>query len=542
MDINKQYTPVDEPVMAINIECLAEITDSIRNMVKGGEAKDILNLAYELALARLHSLVDSRNSASWILEAYKQTLMWTAVLRKEHLPNQYFEAPKELAPIGRYGWRYVIEYLLKKGNLNSISRMSPDADEVSEAFTLLSILANSAEWSDLMHFFPDVYGCVEFDLGQEFGLLTPILDQKAEAVLVERAKYMQKVEFDEWRKYTRSSNNEIEYNIEPALGLALNESYGFTVDQLRQVVEALAKTALSSGLVIILPGPYLINWVAEEGGVAKVIVKKVIDFMLLSSDTLRSVDRDFFNKRDPLRMINYAGVRIDRLKNLKSIYPKQSTVRPDVKNASWHVIINIFMVGEWLDIFLHKCANGQRQDLKAHPVLNRALEEIEQYQRRNVFETVVADIFSEREYKYVKSLKKCINDAGRLVPLPCGEIDVIAYSAVSGVMFVVECKASAPAIDSRGFAQQYKDHFVQKKYHQKFLSKIEWVNNNLDYVSGLGDLASELDGRLPMKVVSVMVTRYPNIVRFYVDDYPVITFAELGGHIDMCVREEQLEV
>lgn len=535
MDINKQHTPIDEPVMELDDECLAEITKSVREAAAGMSTKDILRLAYDLALGRLHRLIDSKNSASWVLEAYKQMFMWTVVLRKELLPNQYFEAPKELAPLGRYGWRYVIEYLLKKANLNSISRMPPDVHEVSEAFTLLAVLANSAEWSDLIHFFPDVYGCAEIDLGEEYGLMRPILNQEAEVVLIERAKYMQKRELDEWDQYIESSNKAVEYDIEPPLSLALKDSYGFTVDQLKEVIDALAKTALSSGLVLIIPGQYLIDWVAEEGGVEKSLVRKVIDFMLLSADALSSVNREFFNKRDPLRMINYAGVRIDRLKNLKSIYPKQSIVKPHIKNASWHVIINILMVGEWFDIFLHKCANGQRQDLKAHPILNKGLEEIEQYQRRNVFETIVSDIFSENKYKFVKSLKKCVGDTGRLIPLPCGEIDVIAYSRASGVMFVVECKASAPANDSRGFSQQHKDHFVQKKYHQKFLSKIQWVNDNLDYVISLDGIASEFDGGAKVKVIPVMVTRYPNIVRFYVDEYRVITFAELSDYIKFSV-------
>jgi hypothetical protein len=538
MDINKQHTPVDEPVVAIDYECLAEITETVRKKAVGREAKEILRLAYDLALIELHRLVDSRNTAGWVLEAYKQTLMWTAVLRNETLVNQHFEAPKSLAPIGRYGWRYVIEYSLNKRSLNSNSRMAPQIHEVSKAFTLLAILANSSEWSDLMHFFPDVYGLVEFDLDQEYGLLSPILDKKAEAALVERANYMQKVEGDIWQKNIMSSNKSADCNIEPTLGFFLNEAYGFTVDQIRQVIDALAGTALASGIVIILPGPYLIDWVAEEGGVDKNLVKKVIDFMLLSSDALNSVGRDFFNKRDPLRMINYAGVRIDRLKNLKSIYPKQAITKDHIKKASWHVIINIFMVGEWFDTFLHKCANGQRQDLKAHPLLNRGLEEIEQYQRRNVFETIVANIFFEYEYKCLKSLKKCINDNGRLVPLPCGEIDVIAYNSVSRIVFVVECKAGAPAIDSRAFSQQKNDHFLQKKYHQKFLSKIKWVRDNIEYVTGLDGLASDGNVCSPVKIFPVMVTRYPNIVRFYVNEYPVITFAELGEVIAKCEGKE----
>lgn len=538
MEINKQNTPVDGPVTAIDEKYLIEITKRLRESYMGNDAKVILKWAYDQALTRLHDLLNSRNPASWILEAYKQTFMWTMVFREELMPGQHFEAPKELAPVGRYGWRYVIEYLLTRGSLNSVSRAAPDYGEVSEAFTLLSILACSAEWSDLIHFFPDVYGDVWIDLDNEFGLLSPVRDQKAEVALVERAKYMQKRESDAWERYTKSQGKSVEYNVDSVLGLALRDSYGFTVDDVRQVIDCLCKTALSSGFVVILPGPYLIDWVAEEGGINRDIVKKVIEFVLLSSDALKEVDRKFFNKRDPLRMINFAGIKVERLKNLKSIYPKGAVKEPHIKNSNWHVIINVFMVGEWLDVFLHKCSNGQRQDLKSHPVLNKALEDIEQYQRRNVFETVVANIFSECGCKYVKSLKKCLGDGGKLVPLPCGEIDIIAYDSISGVMFVVECKAGAPAIDSRGFSQQKLDHFTQKKYHQKFLSKIEWVNNNLDFIKGLGELASELNGCMPSRVIPVMVTRYPNIVRFYVDDYPVITFAELQETIEMYARDK----
>jgi Holliday junction resolvase-like predicted endonuclease len=536
MDINKQHTPIDEPVAQINSAVISEISNLVKARLQQDvptdeQTKTILNLAYEMAIAKLHKLLDSRHPASWILEAYKQTFMWTAVYKQELTPWENFESPKELAPIGRFGWRYAIEYLLSKKNLNSISRVKPTYDEVSEAFTLLNISANSAEWSNLIHFFPDVYGNIKFDLTTDYGLLTPLLDNSAEPTLAIRSRYMFKKEVNEWSRLTTTRAQSIERFVESTLSTAMKEELGFTIAQLKTLIDALCRTILSSGYTIILPGRYMIDWASDESGIPKDTVANIFDFINLSPNSLTDIDRDFLDKKDPIRMINFAGVRIDNLNHLGSIYPKPATKKPHIKQAKWHIIINIFMLGEWYDTFMYKCSNGQRQDLKSYPVLNHALEKIEQFQRRDVFESVVAEIFTARQVKRIQSLKKWRTPEGRSIPLPCGEIDIIAYHEPSGVLFVVECKAGAPALDSRGFSQQQKDHFKQKKYDEKFRSKIEWVTENIPTIFR----SKEFDGLLynldSIKVVPVFVTRYPTIIKFYIEDYKVMTFAELDEYI-----------
>lgn len=226
-------------------------------------------------------------------------------------------------------------------------------------------------------------------------------------------------------------------------------------------------------------------------------------------------------------MINYAGVRLDRVRFLSSIYPKNSVSKAHIKKASWHVIINIFMVGEWSDTFKHRSSIGQRTDLKKDPAFNLALEEIEQYHRRNIFEDVVLNIFKTGGCMGFKGLKKWLDKTGVSAVLPCGEIDVLAYDPTANTLFVVECKASAPATDSRGQYQQYKEHFTQKKYHAKFLSKIEWVKNNIFELSKHKDLQVNAQALSSLKIEPLMVTRYPNIVSFHVSEYLVLTFGEL---------------
>lgn len=541
MDINVQQTPVDEPVAELNIAVLGEIVNAVNRQVAGGselqDSKFLLNSAYKIALERLHKILGSRNSASWLLEAYKQLFMWTAVYRKGLMPWQHFDASESLAPIGRYGWRYAIDYCLSKSSPQSLQNGKPNYEDVSQVFSILAVMTISAEWSNLIHYFPDVYGDVTFDLSKPEGILFPILSEEALGKVSNRSDYMLKKEGEAWTKFSGFEGDYDDDHLKPKLSSALLESKGFDLDQLERFIDILLHNVLSSGWVLVIPGGYLIDWISEEGGMEKNVVIKILDFMLLSADALINKNRDFLNKKDQVRMINFSGVRIDRLKNLKSIYPKEAVHKPHIKKASWHAIMNIFMVAEWYDTFMHRCLVGQRQDLKADPIFNKALEDIEQYQRRDIFESLIGKIFASHGFNFIKGLKKWPNKQGSSVMLPCGEIDLLAYHEVSRILYVVECKCGAPAIDSRGYSQQYNDHFEQKKYHSKFKAKIDWVGANLKGLSHLEHLGCGIVKCSPVQVVPVFVTRYPSIAKFYVDDYKVLTFAELDDFLGGLLHE-----
>ncbi len=311
---------------------------------------------------------------------------------------------------------------------------------------------------------------------------------------------------------------------------------GFCLDNLEAVIEVLSEEILSSGFVIVHSGEYLIEWVSDVAKLPKQLVSKIFDFMLLSARSTSESSQDYLNKKDPMRMINFAGVRIDRLPDVKSIYAKAAARKPHIKKARWHVVMNVFMVVEWFDIFQHRCAVGHRPDLKSHPQLNLALENIEQYQRQTIFETAVARILSNHGLKCVVNLKKWPNQEGKMAMLPCGEIDIIAYHANTKVLLVIECKAGAPAIDARGYSQQYKDHYTQKKYHHKFIKKIEWVANEKHDLYKLEKRENGFAACRPLKIIPILVTKYPSVVRFYAKEYAVKTFVELDEDIDKVVQ------
>ncbi|MEW5668245.1 hypothetical protein AB1288_18190 [Pseudomonas putida] len=534
MDFNEQRTPVDEPVADLHLETLSNILRELKqaHIPEDGSAQDaklLVNNAFEIAQAKLHLSLKKGNSDSWVLEAYKQIFMWTGVYRG--LPFQKFISPVELAPVGRFGWRFVIEHILSGGPGDSLQRRQPSLEDVTKVFTILSVMTMAAEWSNLIHFFPDVYGDVEFDLSSPVGILAPILSDKSKAVVAARSEYMRRIDHVYWETLNSERKVEDEGVLNDKFSSALLAAKGFTSEQVEAVIDILLHKVLSSGIVLIIPGEYFVDWVSDESNLPKSTVYKILNFMLLSSASFKTQGGNFLDKKDPVRMINFAGVRLERVKFLSSIYPKSSVSMSHIKKASWHAIINIFMVGEWSDIFKHRTSIGQRPDLKVDPLFNRALEDIEQYHRRTIFENIVLGIFKAGGCKGTKGLKKWPDSSGVSKVLPCGEIDILAYESHTRTLFVVECKASAPATDSRGQFQQHKDHFSQKKYHAKFLLKIQWVEKKLSELSNCKELCIDVADIPQIKLVPLMITRYPSIVKFYVDEYRVLTYAELYEEI-----------
>jgi Holliday junction resolvase-like predicted endonuclease len=540
MDIDKPLTPVDAPVFNIDAQTLAEIASIVErklssHTVTDEEAKQALNALYSTAVDSLHRTLDSCNAASWVLEAYKQAFMWTIVYKQEMSPLQISHAPLELAPTGRYGWRYAIEHLLPKVATNRLHKRRPHYEDVSKAFTAIAVMTAAAEWSNLLHFFPDVYSGIYVDLNFPEGALSPKVPPNVRKLISERNAYLNHIDWKTWEKYPELNLELTDSYVRSWLNSGLKNSMGFSLDNLETVIKVLSEEILSSGFTIVHAGEYLIEWVSDVADLPRKIVSKIFDFMLLSVRTTPEINQNYLNKKDPARMINFAGVRIDRLQNVKSIYAKTAARKTHIKKASWHVIMNLFMVAEWFDVFQHRCSVGHRPDLKMHPQLNLALESIEQYQRQKIFEKIVAKILLDHGFKCVNNLKKWRNEKGEMAMLPCGEIDIVAYHEKAKVLLVIECKAGAPAVDARGYSQQYKDHFNNKRYHYKFINKIDWIASKKEDLDELGKVESGFAACEPLKIIPILVTKYPSVVRFYAKEYEVKTFVELEKEINEIV-------
>jgi hypothetical protein len=91
-----------DPVWELNDSMLSEIANLVDQKLGKAtaagldEAKMFLNALFAEAQIRLHGLLTTREPASWILEAYKQLELWTAITHSELTGDDGFKAPIEL--------------------------------------------------------------------------------------------------------------------------------------------------------------------------------------------------------------------------------------------------------------------------------------------------------------------------------------------------------------------------------------------------------------------------------------------------------------
>lgn len=540
-NIRSQVAPVDEPVFDIDDGTLAQIVCATGHKGQSAagpdDTKRLLNLLFSEALKTLHNLLRTKDPASWILEAYKQVLMWTMVYRSNLIKDASYVAPREFAPVGRYGWRYVIDHLIPTVSEQQLYLDFPTFHDLSKVWTALIVMQNASEWSNLLHHFPDVYADVSINLSNQLESLIPKLSDQNHEILVGRAKYLQRKNDQSQRRYPGLDPGLSDQRIRNILSNGLKGALGFTLEEMESVTEALINNVLSSGYIMVQPQSYIVEGVANACSISQKRIIRVLDFMLLSHDRPASHPRDFLDKNEPIRMLHFAGVKLPRLMNLESIYAESAAQRSDIQRANNHIIMNVLTLADWKDAIEHQLCNGQRSDLKSIKHLGNALESIEQYQRKHLFEAIVATILQEHGFITLTGLKKWPNPSGRLIALTCGEIDVIAYNPTIKLLIITECKANAPATDARGFSQQKKDHFEQKDYHGKFLRKIAWMNDPDTNLQELQRFEEKMQIAERPRILPLFVTKYPSVARFYTQEYRVVTIEELHEELERIVQQ-----
>jgi len=102
----------------------------------------------------------------------------------------------------------------------------------------------------------------------------------------------------------------------------------------------------------------------------------------------------------------------------------------------------------------------------------------------------------------------------------------VAYNDKTNEFFVIESKNLTPARDAKAMAQVVSDHFKQKKYHGKFLKKIEWIKNNLKEIIQFFNTKFNIDISQHPGIKNFFVSARNSVVKYMVTEYSVISFSE----------------
>lgn len=497
--------------------------DKFNTLDTVADCKQFYNLSYNRLHEELNKIFDRYHPAAWVREAYIQLEIWSLVLynheNKSNIGN--VKGPELFAPIGRYGWRYIIEISLEKINKSTVNHSSrPDRQDVAKVFTLLLALSHCSEYSNYLHYFKANLSSAKVKLNPYIFTKGLHFDSKETLFYKGIINYMK--DKPDWQKYKDFAVD----NDAKLMGMIdnmLEKYFGFTLKHVRILAEAfLNKISPKIGAsILVTTYDEAIDIFSEYSKLAPMLSKSIIDFILLDIQSPTYNSRDFLSRSQQERMLNFSGAVIYLEKYLETIYDPKAAKFDFVITSSKHIILTGTLIAEWLDIFISRLVYGQRQDLKnLNADINQTISTIEEYFHKNLFESKLKQLITEKGYHCI-SIDKIDGTT-----IPCGEIDVIAYNPTSNILLVIEAKYHAPAKDARSMGKVISDHFKQKKYHQKFLSKINWVSTNLEIVKDIFNKQLNVQMDTSCKIEHYFITGSSNAVKFLVEDYKVFTFYE----------------
>jgi len=149
----------------------------------------------------------------------------------------------------------------------------------------------------------------------------------------------------------------------------------------------------------------------------------------------------------------------------------------------------------------------------------------------NWFEALVAQNMNKIGIIGLHSVERVIG-RGRVsvrIPPEVGEIDFIGYSARDDAIIVSECKYVRGGTESRFFRDEIKAFTEGNGCHMKQLArKVEWVAQNFqDVRAALADALDTPAASEARRILSAMLTHYPNCAGYFWSDAPCVSLTEL---------------
>jgi len=147
------------------------------------------------------------------------------------------------------------------------------------------------------------------------------------------------------------------------------------------------------------------------------------------------------------------------------------------------------------------------------------------------FEKTVEENLKEIGFIGLGSIKKSIGKKQDIIYIPddVGEIDFLGYSEGEKVLIVAECKMVQTSFESKFYRDDLSKFVTSKKsYLKKFRRKVEWVIKNRDAViNSLNSLNIYSTSIKECSVVTAIITFFPNISKYFIEEYPCISLTNL---------------
>lgn len=492
--------------------------------------KNFYNHCFDSLNRRLENELNKYHPASWILEAYKQLELWSVIFHKEAM--DLVSGYEEFAPIGRYGWRFVIEVSLEKLKYaNNFNQDRPCEESLNTVFTLFLGMGECSELSNYLHFLNDKLSSTKIVFSPNLLTNPPEFD-------VEDKKLFEQIKASiattvNWDKYEQFAPNNEELSLK--VDLFLKKHFSISIDEIYIIIASIVEGISNRTNASITVQPYddFVRLVNKLSRISVEKIKSLIEISFLNIENKNYEMRDFLRKNQPIRMLFNAGVVLDLESHFETIYDSRTALMGYIKDSKKHIIISPRLFCEWLNMFVIKIVTGQRIDLKKDKKLKHDLIAIETSRTKD-FEKAVTEMMYGFNF-YCLNLSKY---EGKYIE--CGEIDIVGFNKEANELFIVECKAYAPIIDARGLGQVLNDHYNQKKYHEKFLKKIKWVSEDRSRMKIIFKNKYSINISEDYKVIPFFITCTTSTLNLIEDNYKIMTFYEFDSLLKHGYKKNEL--
>lgn len=515
-----------EPISKIRINDFIKIAakswpkEHYREITELETIKNFYNTSYQNFHSEIETILNRYHPAAWVRIAYVQLELWTIGLFKAHHENKDFaKAPYLFIPIARYGWRYILEISLERlesYDYKSYNDIRPNNEDISEIFTLLIGLSYCNELSNYIHYFKNHFKNGRIVFSNTLYARFPDSDSKEESFFKELMNYLHDESgLDQLPQFDYRNNPEILKRIDSLLLTHFN----FTIKDIDIISETLREKIMPKigASNLIMPTTELVAMLHEESKLEVTKVISIVTFIFFDTQNFNYEKRNFLQKSQNIRMLNFGACKFKLDNNLKTIYDDKASEWDYIKSSEHHSIVSFILLEEWKLNFISRLIYGQRTDLKnLNKELKDDISKIEHFFHKNVFENALKNLLQEKGLPCI-SLDK-INK----VKISCGEIDALAIDQTNKIIYLIEAKNLSPSKDARSFGKVISDHYEQKKYHEKFLRKIKWTEDNISELFQIFKLPVGEN----FKIEKYFITGSPSPLKFIVTDYIVLTYFE----------------
>ena len=146
------------------------------------------------------------------------------------------------------------------------------------------------------------------------------------------------------------------------------------------------------------------------------------------------------------------------------------------------------------------------------------------------FEGIVEQTLRNLGITGLKSIKK-VGKKSHLVKIPSdvGEIDFLGYSGRENFLLIAECKVVQGGFEGKFFRDDIKEFVTSRKsYLKKYSRKVQWLRDNTPtIIDALNSMQIYENTIQPVKIVTAIITYYPTIAQYFIDDYPCKSLTNL---------------